>query len=98
MHALQKVLVMGDVEKQRQSGAVVQLHGQAAVIDAVGMHRCQSWAGRRVWQRGAAGVPRAAIAAIDAQGQVGLVAELVAQCCQLRLQVGRALQAGKPRA
>ncbi|MNE64907.1 hypothetical protein D3C80_1603470 [compost metagenome] len=71
--------MVGDVEEQGQLrrtwGGIVQGDGQATVVDAVGLLGGQSGGLGCVRQRQAAVEPGCTVAAADAQGQVGLVAE-----------------------
>ncbi len=51
--------------------------------------------GQRPWQACTAFEPGGTVAAVDAQGQVGLVAQFIAQGGQARLQLGRGGDAGQ---
>ncbi|MNV71440.1 hypothetical protein D3C71_1644610 [compost metagenome] len=90
---------MGDVEVQGQlwrlRGALRQVHGQAAVVGALRMQGCQPVGQWRPRQACAAFEPGGAVAAVDAQGQVGLVAQFIAQGGQARLQLGWGGDAGE---
>ncbi|MNN38144.1 hypothetical protein D3C81_1521260 [compost metagenome] len=102
LHALQEMLMVGDVEVQRQLRGLwfgrVQRHCQAAVIGAVGMQGRKPRGGCGVGQLRAAVEPRRAVVTADAQGQVSLVAELIAQGREAGVQLGGGGDAGQLRA
>ncbi|MNH17223.1 hypothetical protein D3C81_1484550 [compost metagenome] len=94
--------MVGDVEVQGQLrrlwGALCQVHGQAAVVGALRMQGRQPGGQGRLGQPRTAFEPGGAVVTADAQGQVGLVAEFVAQGGQARLQLGRGGEPGQLRA
>ncbi|MNM53223.1 hypothetical protein D3C81_643230 [compost metagenome] len=88
------MLVVGDVEKQRQlCVAVVEVDAQAAVVDATGVQGAEPDHLRRVGQAGLAVEPDAPVTATNAHGKVGLVAEFGLQSGQARGEAGWAIYA-----
>ncbi|MNR04796.1 hypothetical protein D3C85_1207860 [compost metagenome] len=89
LHARKKMLVVSDVQQQGQAHRILfaglQRRVEAAVVSTVDMQGADARVGGRDRQVGLAVEPELAVAAADAQGQVGLVA-------QLGLQGGQALR------
>ncbi len=85
LHALQKVLVMGDVQHQDQLRGAGLLGIQRRVVHPVAgagaLQAVQAGrSGQVIWDAQRAVKPALAVGGIDAHRQVGLMAQLVFQC------------------